>query len=55
VVVNNWVAEKVTPFCAEWFAQSSASDALKHECPYLFGSFVNGIEQFEIDPRTGRW
>jgi hypothetical protein len=53
VVVNNYVESAVTPFCAEYFANSSASDALKHECPYLFGSYVNGIEQFEIDPATG--
>ena len=53
VVVNNYVAGEVTSFCSEWFANSDASDALKHECPYLFGAFVPGIEQFELNPSTG--
>ncbi|RYH18146.1 hypothetical protein EON65_27575 [archaeon] len=52
VLVNNWVADEVTPFCSEWFAQLPVTEALKHECPYLFGAFVNGVEQFEIDPKT---
>ena len=59
VVVNNWINDEVTSFCSEWFAGTGASDALKKECPYLFGQFVNGIEQFEIDPVTqqvtSRW
>lgn len=50
---NNWVNDKVTPFCSEWFASIGVSDALKMECPYLFGSYVNGLEQFEYKPDTG--
>lgn len=53
VVVNNYVADQVTSLCSEWFINTDASDALKHECPYLFGSFVPGIEQFELNPTTG--
>jgi len=53
VVVNNYVASKVTTTCSEFFAALNVSDALKHECPFLFGAFVNGIEQFELDPATG--
>ena len=52
VVVNNWVADVVTPFCADWFSKLPVTEALKHECPFLFGSYVNGVEQFEIDPNT---
>ena len=50
--MNNWINDEVTSFCSEWFASTGASDALKKECPYLFGQFVNGIEQFEINPVT---
>ena len=53
VLSNNWVADIVTPFCAEWFASTNASDALKKECPFIFGQAVPGLEQFEIDPATG--
>ena len=50
VVVNNWVAESVTPFCSEWFASLNVTESLKHECPFIFGAFVTGVEQFEINP-----
>ncbi len=50
VVVNNWVADSVTPFCSEFFASLPVTESLKHECPFMFGAFVNGVEQFEINP-----
>jgi len=54
VVVNNYVQSQVTPFCSEYFAKlPGVTDALIHECPYIFGSYVNGIEQFELNPLTG--
>jgi len=54
VVVNNYIQSKVTPFCSEYFAKlPGVTDALVHECPYIFGSYVNGIEQFELNPVTG--
>lgn len=53
VVVQNFVAPKVTPFCSEWFASLPVTEALKMECPYMFGAYVNGVEQFELDPKTG--
>ncbi len=52
VVVNNWVADVTTSFCSEWFASLPVTEALKHECPFLFGAFVNGVEQFELNPTT---
>lgn len=54
MVVNNYVQSQVTPFCSEYFAKlPGVTDALIHECPYIFGSYVNGIEQFELNPLTG--
>jgi len=53
VVVNNYVEDQVTDLCAVWFAALDVSDKLKHECPFLFGEYANGIEQFELDPTTG--
>jgi hypothetical protein len=53
VAVQNFVGPKVTPFCSEWFASLPVTDALKMECPYMFGAYVNGVEQFELDPKTG--
>jgi hypothetical protein len=52
VVVQNYVAPKVTAFCSEWFASLPVTDALKMECPYMFGAYVNGVEQFDFNPRT---
>ncbi len=53
VVVNNWIADEVTSFCADWFSSLNVTEALKHECPYLFGAYVNGVEQFELNPTSG--
>ena len=54
MVVNNYVQSKVSPFCSDFFAMlPGVTDALVHECPYIFGSYVNGIEQFELNPLTG--
>ena len=52
VLSNNWVADVTTSFCTEWFASLPVTDALKHECPFLFGAYVNGLEQFEINPQS---
>ena len=52
VVVNNWVADSVTPLCSEWFASLNVTESLKHECPFIFGAYVTGVEQFEINPAT---
>jgi hypothetical protein len=52
VVVNNWVADSVTPLCSEFIANMNVTEAIKHECPFIFGAFVNGIEKFAINPVT---
>ena len=48
VVTNNYMNDIVSSFCTEWFAELGLSDALKMECPFLFGQAIPGVEQFEI-------
>ena len=54
VASNNWVADQVTPLCSEWFASLNVTDALKHECPFIFGAYAYGLQQFSIDPNTDK-